>query len=105
VRLSHFQEHLELHRLDCRASHRDLELYSFTQQKLSELPPEQIRPRPLLTGDDLIAAGYRPGPQFKELLAAVEDAQLEGAIQTREEALELVRAVVQDPSWARHKTP
>ena len=98
VRLPRFEEHLELHRLDCLASHRDLELYNFTQEKLRELPPEQIRPQPLITGDDLIAAGYQPGPQFKELLAAVEDAQLEGAIRTKEEAMELVRNIVQDPS-------
>ena len=91
VRLPHFDDHLELHRLDCLASHRDLELYDFTREKLSELPPEQIRPRPLITGDDLIAAGFQPGPKFKELLAAVEDAQLEGAISTKEEAMELVR--------------
>jgi poly(A) polymerase len=91
VRLPRFEEHLELHRLDCLASHRDLELYTFTQEKLRELPPEQIRPQPLITGDDLIAAGYQPGPRFKELLATVEDAQLEGSIRTREEAMELVR--------------
>ncbi len=90
-RLPRFEEHLELHRLDCMASHRDLELYDFAREKLSSLPAEQIRPRPLITGHDLIAAGYSPGPQFKELLAAVEDAQLEGKISTKEEAMELVR--------------
>jgi poly(A) polymerase len=90
-RLPRFEEHLELHRLDCMGSHRGLDLYNFAQEKLHSLPPEQIRPVPLITGDDLIAAGYKPGPQFKELLTAVEDAQLEGFISTREEALALVR--------------
>ncbi len=90
-RLPRFDEHLELHRLDCMGSHRGLELYNFAQEKLRSLPPEQIRPKPLITGDDLIAAGYKPGPQFKELLTAVEDAQLEGSIHTKEEALALVR--------------
>jgi poly(A) polymerase len=90
-RLPRFEEHLELHRLDCMGSHRGLDLYNFAQDKLRSLPPEQIRPTPLITGDDLIAAGYRPGPQFKELLTAVEDAQLEGSINTKEEALALVR--------------
>ncbi|HLK07956.1 MAG TPA: CCA tRNA nucleotidyltransferase, partial [Candidatus Angelobacter sp.] len=52
---------------------------------------EQIRPQPLITGADLIAAGYKPGPAFKELLTAVEDAQLDGKISTKEEAMELVR--------------
>jgi poly(A) polymerase len=91
VRMPEFDEHLELHRLDCMGSHRGLELYEFTRKKLRNLPPEQIRPQPLITGDDLIAAGLQPGPLFKELLAAVEDAQLEGTILTKEEALALVR--------------
>jgi poly(A) polymerase len=91
VRLPQFDEHLELHRLDCLGSHRGLDLYDFTREKLRSLPAEQIRPEPLVTGDDLIQAGFAPGPQFKELLTAVEDAQLEGSIRTKEEALALVR--------------
>jgi len=79
-RLPRFDEHLELHRLDCLASHRDLTLYNFAREKLAEMPAEQIRPKPLLTGDDLIAMGYTPGPQFKQMLAAVEDGQLEGRL-------------------------
>jgi poly(A) polymerase len=55
------------------------------------MPPESIRPAPLLTGDDLIAAGYEPGPRFKEILTAVEDAQLEGRLPSKESAMELVR--------------
>jgi poly(A) polymerase len=93
-RLRRFEEHLELHRLDCMGSHRGLELYDFAQEKLRSLPAEQIRPRPLITGDDLIKAGYSPGPRFKELLTAVEDAQLEGSVSTKEEAMELVRSKV-----------
>jgi len=90
-RLPKFEEQLELHRLDCSSSHRDLSLYEFAKEKFHSLPEEQIRPAPLVTGDDLIAAGYKPGPMFKELLTAVEDAQLEGSISTRQEAMELVR--------------
>lgn len=90
-RLPGFEQHLELHRLDCMSSHRDLSLYDFAREKFHALPAEQIRPQPLITGDDLIAAGYKPGPQFKELLTAVEDAQLDGSITTKEEALALVR--------------
>jgi poly(A) polymerase len=93
LRLPKFEEHLELHRLDCLGSHRDLSLYEFAKEKLYSTPPEQIRPSPLLTGDDLIQAGYTPGPEFKTLLTAVEDAQLEGAITTREEALSLVQSL------------
>ena len=90
-RLPRFEEHLELHRLDCMGSHRGLELYDFARGKLRSLPAEQIRPQPLITGDDLIAAGHSPGPQFKDLLTAVEDAQLEGSISTKEEAMALVK--------------
>ena len=91
MRLPQFGEHLEMHRLDCLASHRDLSLYDFVRDKLKNTPQEQIRPAPLVTGDDLIAAGYPPGPLFKEILAAVEDAQLEGTIASKEEGMKLVR--------------
>jgi poly(A) polymerase len=87
VRLPEFDEHLALHRLDCLASHANLELYDYTRERLAALPAGAERPAPLINGHDLIAAGYRPGPRFAEILAAVEDAQLEGAIATRDEAL------------------
>ncbi|MBZ5504000.1 MAG: CCA tRNA nucleotidyltransferase [Acidobacteriia bacterium] len=90
-RLPKFEEHLDLHRLDCMSSHRDLSLYEFAKEKFHILPAEQIRPVPLVTGADLIRAGYQPGPKFKEWLTAVEDAQLEGAITSKEEALALVQ--------------
>jgi poly(A) polymerase len=91
MRLPRFEEHLELHRLDCQSSHGDLTSYHFTQQKLLATPKESIRPTPLVTGDDLIHAGYVPGPLFKEILSAVEDSQLDGQLQNKEEALEFVR--------------
>jgi poly(A) polymerase len=90
VRQPRFDEHLELHRLDCMGSHRDLGLYNFTRKRLSEMPPEAIRPAPLITGNDLIAAGYAPGPRFKEILAAVEDQQLEGRLASRGDAMSFV---------------
>jgi poly(A) polymerase len=92
LRLPKFDEHLTLHRLDCLSSHRDLTLYEFAKDKFETMPAEQVRPAPLITGDDLIAAGLQPGPQFKEWLTAVEDAQLEGAIRTKDEAMELVKS-------------
>ena len=92
-RLPKFEEHLDLHRLDCQSSHRDLSLYDFAKEKFHSLPQEQIQPQPLITGEDLIAAGYKPGPMFKEFLTAVEDAQLEGSITTKEEALGLVKGL------------
>ena len=91
LRLENFREHLELHRLDCISSHGHLDNYELVKQKMQELPEEEIRPKPLITGTDLIAAGYQPGPAFARILAAVEDAQLESRIQTREDAMALVR--------------
>jgi poly(A) polymerase len=91
LRMPNFGEHLELHRIDCGASHRDLSLYNFVNEKLRTLPEEEIRPTPLITGDDLIAAGYHPGPRFKEMLSACEDAQLEGQLQSKEQALAWVK--------------
>jgi putative nucleotidyltransferase with HDIG domain len=90
LRLRCFDEHLALHRADCLASHRNLRTYEFIQQKRAEIPPEKMRPRPLVTGHDLIAAGYAPGPKFREILDAVEDAQLEGRLASRDAALEFV---------------
>jgi len=91
LRLPAFDEHVALHRADCLASHRNLSTYAFVQQKRTEIPPEKMRPTPLVTGDDLIAAGHKPGPRFREILNAVEDAQLEGRLASRETALEYVR--------------
>ncbi len=90
MRQPRFDEHMEMHRIDCLASHGDLGIYEFLHDKLRETPPEQIRPQPLLNGHDLQAMGYRPGPTFREILSAVEDAQLEGIISTREQAEEMV---------------
>ena len=90
-RLPRFPEHLELHRIDCLSSHRDLSLYNYAKQRYEAAPEEEVRPKLLVTGADLIAAGYRPGPRFKEMLAAAEDAQLEGLISSKEEGLSLIR--------------
>ncbi len=90
-RLNNFDEHLALHRMDCLAGSGNLDHWNFVSEKLRSIPPEHVRPTPLLTGRELIAAGYKPGARFKEILHAVEEAQLEGHIHTEEEALALVR--------------
>jgi poly(A) polymerase len=92
LRLENFEEHLELHRLDCLSSHRNLDNYEFVLRAWRTLPQEAIRPPRLLTGHDLIAAGYQPGPRFQQILQAVEEAQLENRITSREEALAFVLA-------------
>lgn len=91
VRLPYFEEHLELHRLDCLSSHGNLDSYGAVQRFLAETPAEQVRPQRVLTGTDLSEMGYIPGPVFSEILRAVEDAQLEGRVTTKEEAEDFVR--------------
>ncbi|HEY0263693.1 MAG TPA: HDIG domain-containing protein, partial [Granulicella sp.] len=91
LRLPRFEEHLALHHADCTSSHGDLSLYEFARHHFETAEPEAIRPALLVTGRDLIAAGYRPGPRFKEMLEFAEDEQLEGRVNTPEEALAAVR--------------
>ncbi len=91
VRQPHFDEHLELHRMDCLASHRNLDGYEFVQRFLAQTPAEAVRPPRLVTGDDLRLLGLPPGPEYRRILEAVEEAQLEGRLATREEALQFAR--------------
>jgi len=91
VRLPRFAEHLELHRLDCLSSHRNLGTYDFVRRFLEETPEEQVRPARLITGDDLLELGLTPGPRFAEILKAVEDAQLDSQLTSKGEAVEWVR--------------
>ena len=92
--LPHFDEHLELHRLDCLCSNGHIDSYHFVQQKLREFSAEELRPARLLTGLDLIEAGYRPGPAFGPALEAVETAQLEGEVKTKEHALAVAQVLL-----------
>ena len=97
LRTPDFALHLELHRLDCLGSHGLLDHYAFCKQKLGEYPEEELRPPRLLTGLDLIGMDFAPGPLFKEILRAVEDAQLGGEIAEAAEARDLVRMRWNDP--------
>jgi poly(A) polymerase len=97
LRMNRFEEHLELHRLDCASSHGHLENYEFAKTKFDQSAPEELRPARLVTGDDLIAAGYAPGPDFSRMLEVAEDAQLEARIQNKQEGLELVRSTFGPP--------
>jgi poly(A) polymerase len=91
LRLERFGEHMELHRLDCNTSHGHLDNYEFVRAARERVPEAEIRPVLLVTGRELIAAGYKPGPQFAEMLRVAEDAQLEGRVMTTEEAMRLIR--------------
>jgi poly(A) polymerase len=86
VREAGFPHLLELCRMDCMASHRDLGLVHWVEKYMASLKPEELRPTPLITGEDLIRLGYPPGPLFAEIKQAVEDAQLEGTLRTRGDA-------------------
>jgi len=86
------EELLELARVDALSANGDLQYYNFCRQKMAELKEEGLHPEPLLRGRDLITMGYSPGPLFGEILKAVEEAQLEGELRTKEEAEEWVAA-------------
>jgi poly(A) polymerase len=83
--------------LDVLSSSGQLGNYRLVKHRLEHMPAEELKPAPLVNGDDLIAAGYSPGPKFGEMLEAAEDAQLEGRVRTRQEALTLVRDLFGEP--------
>jgi poly(A) polymerase len=86
-----FGEHLELHRLDCTASHGNLDNYEFAREALERFGEQGLRPVSLVTGKSLIEWGFRAGPSFSEIIAAAEIAQLEGAFDTPEAAMQWVK--------------
>jgi putative nucleotidyltransferase with HDIG domain len=88
-----FEIELELHRVDCAGSHGDLENHQFLVNKALEFAREPLIPPPLIRGDDLIALGVKPGPRMGELLEAIQTAQLEGEVTTRDQAFELLKAL------------
>ena len=92
VRLPHFEEHLDLHRLDCLSSNRNLAAYEFVKEFVNETPPEVVRPPKLLTGTDLLEAGFEAGPLLGKILATVEEAQLNGELSDRDEAKSFVES-------------
>ena len=94
VRLDRFDEHLELHRLDCSSSHGNLDNYQRVERFLTETSPLEVRPPRLVSGEDLIELGLAPGPAFGKILEAVEEAQLNGTLATRESAIHFVQELV-----------
>ena len=73
-----FADELELHRLDCRSSHGQMEIHGFLRGELEKFAQEPALPPPLVGGRDLIALGHKPGPHFAGLLRDLYDRQLEG---------------------------
>ena len=86
-----FPVEMELHRIDCRASHGKLDNYVFLKTKAAELPAEVIRPAPLVTGHDLLAVGFTPGRLLGAVLAEVAELQLEDQLQSQAAALAYAR--------------
>jgi len=86
-----FPLELELHRIDCASSHGDLSHYDFLKHQLETMSAEEIDPPPLISGRDLLAMGLTPGKMVGRILDAVKEAQLEGTVQTRFEALDMAR--------------
>ncbi len=82
-----FAEELELHRIDCLASHGKSDNVEFLRRKAAETPPEVVKPAPLVTGRDLLAMGFKPGPHLGALLREIEELQLDERLHTRDEAL------------------
>ncbi len=82
-----FREEMKLHRADCMASHKDLTNWKFLRIKLKELPPEEIKPKPLINGHDLLQMGYPEGPGIGAILKAVEERQLDKELNSHSEAL------------------
>ena len=88
----HFDDEMELHRVDCTSSHGALDNYDFLKTKREEFASEPLIPKPLITGRDLLALGFAPGPRYSEILDAVQSRQLEGTLTTAAEAVEWVKA-------------
>lgn len=88
--LSYFEEHMQMHLADCMASHGQTDAYDFIREKMEEYGREEIKPPPLLSGQDLIGLGYSPGPVFSEILGRVEELQLESTLSSKDEALDFV---------------
>jgi len=90
LRTKLFDEHLELHRIDCLSSHGKLDNFEYARLKLEELSEEELRPKRLLSGEDLMGAGFQPGPAFRRIFEELETAQLELRVTTKDEAMRLV---------------
>jgi poly(A) polymerase len=97
------RELLELHRADATASGKSIDHVEYCERYLRDTPPEVLNPPPVLTGDDLIALGMKPGREFKHLLDAVREAQLEEQVTTKSQAIELVRELRESSKPAAHK--
>lgn len=95
VAMDRFEEHLQLHRADCLASHGGLDNLQFVKEAMDSFAEEPggkvVLPDRLVDGNDLIAMGFKPGPKFKEILEAVDTEHLEGTLENKEQALLFIK--------------
>jgi poly(A) polymerase len=89
--LDTFNMEMELHRIDCVCSHGMTDNYEFLIEKKAEFAAEDLKPKPILDGDDLIRLGFCPGPQFKDILDEARDLQLEHVLITKDDAIGWVK--------------
>jgi poly(A) polymerase len=95
-------ELLTMHQADALASGRSTEHVEYCKGLLEKWTEEDLNPRPLVSGEDLKQLGLTPGPQYKRLLDAVREAQLDGTISTKEQALELIRRLLEEENKDKH---
>lgn len=93
----YFEEEMELHRVDCVASHGMLDNLTFLRAKLEEYSHEELKPPPFLSGHDLMALGMKPGKAMKPILEEAFVLQLEGRFKNREDALEWLKGIIPKP--------
>jgi poly(A) polymerase len=96
IALPHFEDLITLNKADILSASGDLSDIDFILSKVDEWEPEVIKPKPMVSGKDLIMMGLKPGPQFKVLLSAVEEEQLEGNITSRRQALKFLKEMIKD---------
>ncbi|MDE2217759.1 MAG: CCA tRNA nucleotidyltransferase [Planctomycetota bacterium] len=89
-----YQELAALCRIDALSSSGDLSDYYYCQEMFNKLTHEEVKPKPLITGRDLIAMGLKPGPLFKDVLTKIEDEQLDGSLTTKEAAIEKAKTLI-----------
>jgi len=93
------EDELELHRVDCLASHGNLDNYYFVKDRLTVFARERVKPAPFVSGHDLVRLGLSPGPLFGKILREIYDLQLDEKVKTRREAVEYVKE-----KWAQKKS-
>ena len=93
---------LSLFAADLEVSRGEMKIHEAIRERAAAIPRDRIAPPPLLTGDDLVAMGFEPGPAFGRILDAIYRAQLNETLHTRVEAVEIAQGLAgQRPTGQR----